>query len=179
MNNPLTPDQCLKILKDAGCGQDVIDHSKVVSELSVKIAEKINGADIELVRTGGLLHDLGRARTHEIAHAVEGVKIARELDLPDKLIEIIQRHIGAGLLPEEAQKLGLPDWDYIPRTIEQKIVAHADNLIDFLKVVPVKNTLDKLIAKGQIEAAGRVKQLHEELSNLAGIDLDNLVNSDH
>ena len=84
--------------------------------------------DIDLVYIGGLLHDIGRSRTHGISHAVEGGKIAIESGLDEKLINIIERHIGAGIPEEEAAALGLPTKDYMPLTIEEKIVAHADNL---------------------------------------------------
>jgi uncharacterized protein len=108
MINSLTPEKCLKILVDSGCDQDVVKHSQAVSDIAVKIAKSIEGADLELVRMGGLLHDLGRARTHGFLHFIEGGKIAKELGLPMEITEIIERHVGAGITPEEAMVIICP-----------------------------------------------------------------------
>ncbi|UCH90244.1 MAG: HDIG domain-containing protein [Thermoplasmata archaeon] len=167
--------ECIRILKDAGCDSDVVKHCKAVSDMAVLIAEKIEGANIKLVRVGGLLHDLGRAETHGIAHAIKGAKLAEKLNLPEDVIGIIRNHIGAGLTLEESFELGLPDGDYMPETLEQKIVAHADNMIDYFKPVPISNIITKLSARGQSRAVERITKLHEELSKLAGVNLDKLV----
>jgi uncharacterized protein (TIGR00295 family) len=171
----LTPEQCIGILENAGCDKDVITHCRAVSELAVEIALRIDGADVELVRAGGLLHDLGRARTHGIGHAVEGVKIAKELGLPDEITGIIRNHIGAGLPADEAAAMGLPSEEFMPVTIEQKIVAHADNMIDYFQPLPVSNVIHKLTEKGHLKAVERIKLLHDELSKLANIDIDELI----
>ena len=52
-----------------------------------------------------------------------------EIFIIGKISEIIKRHIGAGISKEEARALGLPEDDYFPRSLEEKIVAHADNLV--------------------------------------------------
>jgi len=137
MIETLTPERCIEILRDAGCHENVIRHSRVVADIAVAIAERIEGADIEQVRIGALLHDLGRARTHGLAHFLEGVKIAEELGLPRAVQLIIERHIGAGLPAAEAKALGLPEKDFIPQTLEEKIVAQADNLVNDLRPAPV------------------------------------------
>ena len=104
--------------------------------------------DIRLVEIGALLHDIGRSRSHEVDHAARGVEIAREMGLPENLVHIIERHIGAGIPEEEAQELGLPEGHYVPETLEEKIVAYADKLISgHLEVgieVTVKDFSDRL-----------------------------------
>ena len=117
--------KALKLLEKAGCSQNVIQHCIAVSNLATKIAQKIvkNGinVDIPLVKIGGLLHDLGRAKTHTIEHAIAGIEIARSFQLPESIILIIERHIGTGLTEEEAVKLGLPKKNYLPQSQEEKI----------------------------------------------------------
>ena len=138
----------IDLLIRSGCSADVIEHCKAVADYAKKIAINIRKnatykgqIDIDTVFMGALLHDIGRSKTHGISHAVAGVKIALENGLDEKLVKIIERHIGAGIPKEEAKCLGLPEKDYKPVTIEEKIVAHADNLI-FGKEIA---TMDELI----------------------------------
>lgn len=166
-------DDCLRILREAGCGQDVIDHCIAVSELASRIAKKCH-ANVDLVAVGGLLHDLGRCKTHEIGHAVEGAKLAKGLSLPKAIVSIIERHIGGGISPEEALRLGLPKKDYSPVTLEEKIVAHSDNLMSGTKRTTIREAVSYLTRKGEYEAAKKVLSLHEELSERCGLNLDDL-----
>ena len=171
--NDLTPEKCILLLKETGCSDDVIKHCKCVRDLAIKIA-KIAKADLITVEIGALLHDIGRSKTHGIYHAFEGVKIAKKNRFPTKIIKIIERHIGAGISKETAVKLGLPPKDYIPRTLEEKIVCHADNLIDNCEKQKIENEIDKAIEKNQTEYALRLRKLHDEISKICGIDLNYL-----
>jgi uncharacterized protein (TIGR00295 family) len=161
----------LRYLQENGCDETVVKHCLAVSELAVKIAKRCR-ADVHLVEIGGLLHDLGRCKSHTLTHAVEGAKIARSLNMPSALVKIIERHIGAGILPDEAVRLGLPRTDYSPKTLEEKIVAHADNLISGAKRTTVKEAAAYLVRTGQPEVAQRVLALHKGLSSSCGIDID-------
>jgi uncharacterized protein (TIGR00295 family) len=179
-------------LKKAGCSEKVIGHVRTVERIAMAIADRINAhvlaspgdpmatgrrtgpVDPGLVRAGALLHDIGRGRTHGIDHAVEGAHIANELGLPEPLIHIIERHIGAGIEAQEAVKLGLPARDYRPLTIEEKIVAHADNLAGKHGKLKLRDILADLEKKGAPQIIPRMDALHRELGGLAGIDLDEM-----
>lgn len=147
----------LALLIKAGCSSSVIDHCKTVAvyarEISIKISENAvkrgNTVDIDIdaVFIGGLLHDLGRSKTHGIRHSIEGAAIAVENGLDEKLVRIIERHIGAGIPMDEALGLGLPEKDYMPVAIEEKIVAHADNLIFGDKIGTVEELMINLKRK--------------------------------
>ena len=142
----------IAFLISSGCSPDVIEHCKAVAEYARKIAINIRdnasgkgypiNIDVNAVFVGALLHDIGRSKTHGLSHAVAGARIAQENNLDDKIVKIIERHIGAGIPKEEAIHLGLPEKDYLPVTIEEKIVAHADNLISGNKI----GTMDELIS---------------------------------
>ena len=82
-----------------------------------------------MIKTGGLLHDVGRSKTHEITHAIVGAEILRENNYSNEVVNIVERHIGVGITEKEAKELNLPVKSYVPETIEEKIVAHADNLL--------------------------------------------------
>ncbi|MCJ2534409.1 MAG: HD domain-containing protein, partial [Candidatus Thermoplasmatota archaeon] len=109
-----------------------------------------------------------------IRHLVEGARIAKELGLPDSIIRIIERHIGAGLPAEDARKLGLPEKNYMPETLEEKIVCHSDNLIDDGEKQHIENEVEKVLAKGLDDYARRLVALHKELSDICGVDVNNI-----
>jgi len=163
--------QCMQLLKKTGCSPNTIKHCLAVRDVAMRIAKKTH-ADIALVEAGALLHDIGRSKTHGIRHAVEGAAIAQTLGLPQQLVLIIERHIGAGIPREETKQLGLPPKDYIPQSLEEKIVAHADNLIDGHTRHTIAYEINKALEKGQKNHAERLKNLHEELSKLCGMNLD-------
>ena len=97
--------------------------------------------------------------------SIVGVEIASKYGCTTDVLNIIERHIGAGITAEEAVKLGLPEKSYVPQTLEEKIVAHADNLISGTEEVDV----DFVIRKWQrtIEDSDdnieRLKKLDDEL----------------
>jgi uncharacterized protein (TIGR00295 family) len=169
MDSIPTPDECLKLLTKSGCALEVISHCTAVRDIALRMAKKTN-ADLKLVEAGALLHDIGRSKTHGIKHAVEGARIAKKLGLPTEIINIIERHIGAGLSADEAKKLDLPVKDYIPETLEEKIVCHADNLIDNNKKKPIEYEVERALNEGHNEYARRLVILHKELSKLCGKD---------
>lgn len=123
--------------------ENVIDHCKAVYKKAMKIAANFNDVDEDLIRKGALLHDIGRSRTHGITHAVEGVKIAERYGYDKDVLNIIERHIGAGITESEAEKLGLPKKSYVPQTLEEKIVAHADNLVSGSREVDIDFVIEK------------------------------------
>ncbi|MCW4023115.1 MAG: TIGR00295 family protein [archaeon] len=170
----------LKLLSDVGCSERVISHCKAVSALAVKFARTCESkgitVDTNLVEVGGLLHDIGRSKTHDIDHAVVGVEIAKSLDLPEDVILIIEHHIGGGIGAHEAKMLGLPVKDYFPTTLEEKIVAYADKLLSGSETVPIEHTIDQFSKKlgANHPAVKHVIKLHEEISPLVSeLDANN------
>ncbi len=159
--------KCIKLLRAVGCEEAVIEHCIAVAELALEIADTKEGVDKELVFTGAMLHDIGRARTHGIEHGFLGGEIARALGLDDKLVRIIQRHVGAGLTAKEAELLGLPiAEDFLPETMEEKIVTYADCLIEGTRRTSIEHTISKFKEKlGENHPAiERLKKLHRALT---------------
>lgn len=173
MNRNLpSSNEALRMLRDVGCKPNVIAHCVTVMKVATKLAEKIKRkglrVDVELVRIGALLHDIGRSKTHDVDHAIVGGKIARSLGLPESIIHIIERHVGGGITQEEAEELGWPKGIYAPQTLEEKIVTYADKIVDGSKVVPLETTLDQLHRKlgHNHPAIERIKQLQNEILSL-------------
>jgi len=155
----------IELLKKSGCPNWVIGHSKGVSRKAVEIASNFDNVDTELVRIGGLLHDIGRSQTNSIEHAIIGAKILSDLGYSQELVNIVERHIGTGISKDEAQELGLPVKDYIPKTLEEKIVSHADNLFNGADEVSVDFTINKWKRKlgKNHPSIDRIQEIHEEL----------------
>ena len=168
-----TPKECIELLRKSGCSEEVIKHCQSVRDIAVRIAKRAN-ADLKLVEAGALLHDIGRSKTHGIRHGVEGAIIARKLNLPESINRIIERHIGAGLPADEAKKLGLPYKDFIPETLEEKIICHADSLVDNSRKQDIENEVERALVDGNHEYARRLVALHKELSDICGIDVNKI-----
>lgn len=130
-------------LKKVGCPEWVINHSIAVYKKALEISEFYPEADKKLIREGALLHDIGRSKSNSIDHAYIGGQIAKELGYSQEVINIIERHIGTGISKKEAEKMNIPTKDYIPKTLEEKIVAHADNLLNGSTEVDVEFTANK------------------------------------
>jgi uncharacterized protein len=167
-----TDTECIDILYSVGCKKRVIVHCCTVRAVAEEMSSRIRPVNLPLVISGALLHDMGRAVDHSIMHAFVGAKMAEDMGLPRELVDIIRKHTGAGLDERDVAELALPPGDYMPRTIEEKIVAHADNLVSDNRVVNHRYSVEKLRNKGADRGAERIEMLHWELSRLYGMDLD-------
>ncbi len=172
-------EESLALLTEVDCPQEVIDHSIAVAELALKICEMYDihnekKCNVELVEAGALLHDIGRVKTHEVSHNIEGSQLLKEKGYPKDLCLVVERHVGAGIDVSETESLGLPERNFIPQKLEERIVAHADNLINGINRIMVESLIKELVDKDQIKIASRVIRLHNKLSKLCGMDLDEI-----
>ncbi|CAN5741980.1 ribonuclease Y [soil metagenome] len=92
-------------------GQNVLRHVVEASHIAGMIAAEL-GTDVKLARRSTLLHDIGKAVTHEIegSHALIGAEIARRLKESPEVCHGIEAH------HDEVE----------PRTLEAIIVQTAD-----------------------------------------------------
>ncbi len=98
----------------------------------------------DLARAGAIAHDIGvylvepcschkkgREKSKEpyIKHGVIGADIIRNEGLGKEVALMVERHIGTGISKEQILKnnLPLPVKDFIPKTLEEKLVGYADN----------------------------------------------------
>lgn len=164
-------EEAVRILRRAGCAENVIKHCLAVRDVALLLAKRIreNGhkVDLELVELGALFHDIGRSKTHGISHGVVGGEILRGLGL-ERLAPFAENHIGGGIPAEEARELGLPPKDYFPGSLEEKIVAYADKLVEGERVIRFEEALESFkrrLGSGH-PAIERLLRLHREISGL-------------
>ena len=169
----LSDDECRRILREAGCEEEIIKHAESVAQIAVKMA-KLCDADVDLVRVGALLHDIGRTVTHGPEHGYHGGVILRGLCFPEKIVSVVERHVGGGLDSKEVASLGLPKKDFVPKTIEEKIVCIGDKMIEENRRAPIEREIRKLKKKGLNKAAKRITDLYSEIGEKCGLDLDDM-----
>ena len=160
----------LKILK---VSYHVRRHSLKVAEKALEIAEKINDKDIDkdLIEIGGILHDIGRSKTHDFKHGIIGADILKERGFSKRLSRICETHMLGGLDNEDAKQVGLPEGDYMPLTLEEKIICLADKYIAGTKDVSIEQRFEKWFSKyGKtqilIKAKERIDAIQKEIEEL-------------
>ncbi len=75
-------------------GENILKHSVEVSLLSGMIAAEVGGVSIPVAKAGGLLHDIGKALTHEVegTHAEIGADVARRYGITPEVERAIMEH---------------------------------------------------------------------------------------
>ena len=74
-------------------GQNMIQHTLEETRIGMEIA-RIIGADVNIVRLGCLLHDVGKILTDwdEGTHVERGVQLAKKFGFPEKVVNCIAEH---------------------------------------------------------------------------------------
>jgi ribonucrease Y len=92
-------------------GQNVLKHSVEVAHLCGMMASEL-GADVNVARRAGLLHDIGKGVSHEVEgpHALIGADIAKRLGQSAKVVHAIAAH----------------HFDEEPQTVEAFLVQASD-----------------------------------------------------
>ncbi len=88
----------------------LVQHTRMVTKMAIAVAKERNDLDMDLVVSGGLLHDVGKLLEYDrvdgkvvksefgklLRHPVSGAGLALELGLPAKLAHIIAAHSKEG-----------------------------------------------------------------------------------
>ena len=172
-----SPEEAMEIHAKYHTGPYIVRHCQAVAmaaKIMADAAESRNRVvDEQAVIAGALLHDIGRTRSQTVMHGAQGAEILEKEGVDRKVVEIVRRHVGAGISPEEAKKLGLPDFDYIPRTLEERIVCFADKMVDADKVRPFGEEVHRFTIKSH--DVGRLLALERGLAEDLGADPEQLI----
>lgn len=74
-------------------GQNQLAHAVESAQLAGVIAAEL-GADVDLAKAGGLLHDIGKAMDHEVegTHSAIGADFCRRYGLNENIVNVIESH---------------------------------------------------------------------------------------
>lgn len=145
------PDAVLKLIGRlrfrTSYGQNVLNHSIEVAYLAEGIANEIPGANSEICRKAGLLHDIGKAVSHELegGHAIIGKEILEKFNIDPRIIKAMQSH----------------HEDFPYESIEARILQAAD-AISASRPGARRDTLEKYIR--------RLKELESISGSFSGVE---------
>lgn len=144
--------------------QNVLKHSMEVAFLAGELAGMM-GANIELCKKAGLLHDIGKAVDHEVQgkHALIGRDILKKFGMPEELLHCVEANEG----------------DVEAKSLEAKIVQVA-NLISVSRPGANKDNLEAYVKRlSDIERlAGEYEGVEKCFAVQAGRDLRVFVSPD-
>nr|WP_314499907.1 HDIG domain-containing metalloprotein [uncultured Prevotella sp.] len=115
-------------------------HSRAVADKALAIADRHPelSLDRQFIEEAAMLHDIGIVCCNApgiqcfgtepyICHGRIGADMLRAEGFP-RHARVCERHTGAGITCSQiiAQKLPLPEQDFLPETMEEKIICYAD-----------------------------------------------------
>ena len=106
-------------------------NSVSVGNRQPKLQAKGHPVDLALVEAGALLHDLGRSKTHGVDHGCSRrTNRPNNRDCRSLLLILLSGMSAQASLTKKRTWLEWPAGNYVPTTLEEKIVCYADKRID-------------------------------------------------
>jgi uncharacterized protein (TIGR00295 family) len=160
-----------------GSNERTIRHCQTVAKVSAALAEEFQNrgrqVDVNAVIAAALLHDIGRSTTQTVWHGQVGSQILEKEGVDMNVVEMVRKHVGAGISPSEAQRLKLPDFDYIPRTLEERIVCFSDKVVSSDRVQPFDQEVRRFRLKSH--DVERLLELKRGLQSELGEDPEKVI----
>ena len=182
----LTYDEALKLLRHHGDGSVWIGHCIAVSRLAARYADIFSvkyDLDKGFLKTAALLHDIGRYKTHDpILHGLEGYRLLTRLGHHGEAF-VCASHILCGLEKDEAVQYGFPEQDFMPKTLEERLIPVCDCLVEIDRPTTLAKRLISIKQRYQwsdhfllrIEkAAERVRSFIEDADRELGISMEKI-----
>ena len=89
-----------------GSNERIQIHCKTVAKVAALVADEFQKrgktVDSRVVIAGALLHDIGRAKVQTVRHGLEGATMLEREGVDQKVVEVVRRHVGAGISAAEA-----------------------------------------------------------------------------
>ena len=126
-----------------------------------------------------MLHDIGIVMTDApsidchgvlpyICHGIAGADMLRKEGYPEEVARVAERHTGAGISDEDIKELDLPlpQGNYMPETLLERLVCYADKFYSKSGEMKEKS-LEKVrdsMSRHSSATLARFEKLHQEFS---------------
>ncbi|OEU52562.1 MAG: hypothetical protein BA861_03555 [Desulfobacterales bacterium S3730MH5] len=150
-----TRQQCLELMRQCRMLPHIVRHSKVVADVALLIAHKLNtggqSLDIALIEAGALLHDITKTRSIETKenHAETGGELLASLGYP-AVADIARQHIRLD------PRLSVPD-----ALSEAEVVNYADKRVKHDEVVDIEERFRDVLERYAKRFPGLQERLRE------------------
>jgi len=158
----------------------VLTHSRCVTRKALRCMEGRGiGLDTEFMLQAAMLHDIGvvccdatsiycHGSQPYIRHGISGADILRNEGLPRHAL-VCERHTGAGLTLEDilAGNLPLPHRDFLPQSVEERLICYADKFYSKSSTPELEKPFDRVLRSvGKFGEGSRQRflVLHSEFS---------------
>ncbi len=155
-------------------GQNILKHSKEVALIAEQLARDL-GADPQICKIGGLLHDIWKALDQEFegTHPEIGGKLARKYKMNEKVIDMIENHHGEQFsISLEAAIVQVADAISSVRPWARREVIE-----DYLKRVQEMEALVQSysgVSKAYALSAGREVRVFVDAATVSDLDAQNM-----
>ena len=155
----------------------LLTHSRDVAQKALMIADAHPelSLDKQFVEEAAMLHDIGIIECDAagiecygnepyICHGRLGAEMMRREGFP-RHARVCERHTGAGLSAAEirTQHLPLPETDFLPETMEEKVICYADKFFSKTRLGEEKTLehVERSLARFGEEGLERFRQWHQ------------------
>jgi uncharacterized protein len=183
-----------RFLSSLNCPAEVVAHSRLIAAKAKHIGQNAARVgvpvDLPLVTVGALLHDCGQVLLKQEGGEplqliecclIHSRRMVEHSDLGDAELRailgpLVESHVGPGLAAEdvrainEAQGTSIPVRDYLPQTLEAKILCYAGMLFDGVREMSYRERLEdqlKTFGAGS-GVVRRSRALHDLIGDWAG-----------
>ncbi len=129
----LTLADAAEILTELGQGAPWVRHCEAVSRVAAALARalaQVLPVDVAFTARAGLLHDIGRCRSHHpIHHGVEGYRLLSALGHAAEA-RVCLGHLLHAFDPADAPELRLDREAHLPSSWEERLIPLADFLVE-------------------------------------------------
>ncbi len=129
----LTREKAQALLEAHGGGAGWTGHCRAVADAASALGRALgprHPVDHDFLWRAALLHDIGRCATHDpVGHGVEGHRLLSELGC-EREARLCASHVLFGLDAPEAAQFGLPEREFVPEGLEERLVTLADFLME-------------------------------------------------
>jgi ribonuclease Y len=156
-------------------GQNILAHSIEVAHLSAALASEL-GADVNVARAAGLLHDIGKALSHEVEgpHALIGADLVKRYGKSPKIVAAIGNHHGELDEPQSIEAIIVQSADAISGARPGARRETVENYVKRLEALEsVANSFSGVDRSFAIQAGREVRIIvkPEEIDDLSAVRL--------